>query len=91
VARELVIDFEWHSGDRRIPEMRNFGEDLHGACKEDGWATISLDEIDRATDRLRVSMFSARRVRRIAALISKLLDRHFLTTYAKVSEVAPST
>jgi hypothetical protein len=65
--------------------------DLHGACKEDGWATISLDEIDTATDRLRVTVFSARRVRRIPALINKLLDRHFLTTYVRVSEVAPST
>lgn len=66
--------------------MRNFGEDLYRACKEDGWATISLEEIDRATDRLRVTVFSNRRARRTAGLINRLLHKHFLNDHARVSE-----
>jgi hypothetical protein len=70
-----------------IHRIRNFGEELYHRCRDDGWASISLAEVDRATDQLRVSVRSARRVRRIAQMIDKLLAKHFLSGIAQLSEV----
>jgi hypothetical protein len=89
MARHISISFNWPQDNQRIHEMRNFGEDLYRAFKDDGWAEISLDEIDKATDHLRVTVFSARRARRINAIVNKLLNEHFLAGYATVSVTQP--
>lgn len=86
MARQISITFDWPSNGQQIHQMRNFGEALYRAFKKDGWAEISLDEIDRATDQLRVTVFSVPRTRRATAIINKLLNVHFLADYATVSE-----
>jgi hypothetical protein len=63
-----------------------FGEEPYARCREDGWASISLADVDLATDQLRASVRSARRVRRTARMIEKLLARHFLSDVVRVSE-----
>jgi hypothetical protein len=87
MARQIVIDFTL-GPDRGydIHRIRNFGEDLYRRCREDGWASISIHDVDRATDQLRVSVRSARRVRRIARMITELLEKHFLGNIARLSE-----
>jgi hypothetical protein len=88
MARQIVIDFTL--GPDRVNDIhriRNFGEKLYIQCREDGWASISLADVDRATDQLRVLVRSARRVRRIAQMIEGLLARHFLSDIARLSEL----
>jgi hypothetical protein len=88
VPREIIIDLDAQP-DRHalVHRVRNFGEDLYRACREDGWAEISLAEVDRATNQLIVKVGSARRERRIAAMIQALLAKHFFTGKARVSHV----
>jgi hypothetical protein len=88
MARQIVINFilgPERSSD--IHRIRNFGEDLYRHCHNDGWASISIADVDRPTDRLKVSIRSARRVRRTTQMIEKLLARHFLSNIASLSEV----
>jgi hypothetical protein len=93
MAWEIVIDFTLgadHLSDiRRIQDIgrvRDFGEVLYREFRDDKWASISLNEVDRATDQLRVSVHSARRVRRIGQTINKLLKRHRLNEIARLTE-----
>ena len=88
MARQIVINFILgpdRSSD--IHRIRNFGEDLYRHCRNDGWASISIADIDRATDRVCVSVRSARRVRRTAQMIEKLLVQHCLRDIARLSEI----
>jgi hypothetical protein len=91
VARQIVINFILGS-DRSsdIHRIRNFGEDLYRHCCNDGWASISLADVDRATDQLKVSIRSARRVRRTAQMIEGLLVQHFPSNIASLSELNQS-
>jgi len=87
MAREIVIDFTLGADQLSdISRIRDFGEDIYRQCRDDHWASISLSEVDRATDQLRVSVRSARRVRRIEQMIKKLLVRHRLNEIARLSE-----
>jgi len=91
MPRRIIIDSDAEPDERAlIHRVRNFGEDLFRACREDGWAEISLDEVDRATNQLIVKVGSARRERRIAAMIEALLARHFFTGKARLSHVRES-
>ena len=83
MPRKIVIDFD--VGREDFVRVWQFGEALYHACREDGWAVIALDEVDRATNQLKVSVFSKRRVRRIEKLIHQLLEKHFLGDRARVS------
>jgi hypothetical protein len=88
VARQIVIDFILgpnRSSD--IHRIRNFGEALYRHCRKDGWASISVADVDRAIDQVKVSIRSARRVRRTAQMIEKILVEHFLSDIARLSEV----
>ena len=88
MARQIIINFILgpdRSSD--IHRIRNFGEDLYRLCRNDGWASISIADVDRATNQLRVSIRSARRVRRTGQMIEKLLVQHFLSDVARLSGV----
>jgi hypothetical protein len=88
VLRKIIIEFD-PQPDRYalVHRVRNFGEDLYRVCREDGWAEISLDEVDRATNQLIVKVGSARRERRITAMIEALLAKHFFTGQTRLSHV----
>ena len=88
MTRKIVIDFDAQPDQHvLIHRVRNFGEDLYRACRDDGWAEVSLDEVDRATNQLIVKVGSARRERRIAAMIEALLAKHYFTGKARLSHV----
>lgn len=82
MPRQIIIDFE----PGHIHRMRNFGEALYRATREDGRASIGLEDVDRATTQLRVTVFPPRRLRRTLSMIEKLLERHHLADIARVSE-----
>ncbi len=87
MSREIIIDFDQAAGAPSLThQVRNFGEDLYRACKDDGWASISIEDVERATKQLRVVVRSKRRVRRVISMIDKLLERHFLSSRSRVSE-----
>ena len=86
MARLIIIDSE----PGHIHRMRNFGEALYHALQKNGWGSISLDEIDRATTQLRVAVFPRRSGRQIAQLIQKLLAKHHLAAIACISEQSRS-
>jgi hypothetical protein len=85
---QIIIDFDGgQASPTFVHQLRNFGEDLWRACKQDGWASMVIDDIDRATNQLTVTVLSSRRVRRTVNMTRKLLDDHFLARYARISEV----
>jgi len=88
MAHKIIIDFEPDSDAHSLMHrVRNLGEDLFRACRGDGWASISLEDVDRATNRLVVAVRSARRVRRIAAMIDKLLAEHYFIGKARLTHI----
>jgi hypothetical protein len=82
---EIVIDFDRVS----VHEVRNFGEVLFNAFKDDKPTSVSLSDVDRATDQLRVVVRypSKRRVRTTLKIVTELLEEHLLAGRARVSEV----
>jgi len=87
MSREIVIDFHGEAAQSSLTHrVRNFGEALYHAFMKEGIAAISLEEVDRATTQLRVTVKSARKVRRVSSLIEELLDQHHLAAVARVSQ-----
>jgi hypothetical protein len=87
MPRHILIRFDWPPGDENgyIHEMRNFGEDIWRTLDLDKWAEISIEEVDRASDLLTVTVFSPRHVHRVATIIDKRLRKYRLADYATVS------
>lgn len=82
MARHLiVIDFE----SIHLHVVRNFGESLWREFKEDKWASASLQEADKATAQLRVTVDSTLWLKRTQARVMKLLARHHLDKNSHVS------
>ena len=82
MPHHLVIRFE----PGHIHRIRNFGEELYHALKEDGWGSITLQDIDRATTEMCVAVHVKRRVRRISNLILRMLEKHNLASIASLAE-----
>lgn len=68
-----------------VHQIRNFGEDVWRFAKTEKGAAISLQDIDRATDRLELRINSSRRVRRVVREVERMLAEHFLDDCARVS------
>jgi hypothetical protein len=81
---EIIIDFDGVP----VHQVRNFGEALFDAFKSDKPASVSLAEVDRATDQLRVIVRypSKRRVQSSIKIVGQLLEQHLLATRARVSQ-----
>ncbi|HEV8680948.1 MAG TPA: hypothetical protein VGQ90_16345, partial [Stellaceae bacterium] len=83
---EIVIDFD------AVPvhQARNFVEALFHAFKDDKPASVSLAEVDHATNQLRALVHypSKRRVRSSIKIIERLLEEYLLAAPAHVSENA---
>ena len=75
MAFRLVVEFPSPTHDD-IHRIRNFGEDLFRQFQANAWAEISIDGVDRATDRLIVTVRQRKQVRRVEALIQTTLARH---------------
>ena len=72
----LAIDFQSPTA-TELHRIRNLGEDLFRAFAANRWAEISLDDVDRATDRLVVTVPHRKQLRRVVALLEQMLaDQH---------------
>ena len=69
-----------------IHKIRNYGEDLFHEFSTSPMATIDINAVDRATNRLCVVVTRDRYKTRTVRLIEKVLSRHYLTDIAHISE-----
>ena len=86
MAQRIVIQFDPHP-ERTSHKVWIFAKALWAACRDgsDGWAHMPLGDVDAVTDRLAVTVTSAKRVRRTVKLVEELLREHFLDRCARVS------
>ena len=68
-----------------IHRLRNFGEDLYREFSKSGYAEISLQEIDAATNELRVYVKAKRHLGVVSTFIKKTLEQHNLDQQFTVS------
>ena len=87
----IVIDFdlpaEGFARSSLISRIHDFGEDVWAAYRDSREAHVDLAEIDRATDRICVTTIKNRHVRKVAARIRTMLERHHLDEAARLTEV----
>jgi hypothetical protein len=81
----IIIAFQ-DSGGELIHRVRCFGEDLFREFSRGDKAVIDIHEVDRATNRLSVTLPSTRHFGVVSTFIDKTLKRHGLTDVATVSK-----
>jgi len=69
--------------------LRNLGEEVYGALRED--CAVSLDEIDAATTTFHIREIHKRFVRTAGAIVRDLVVRHHMTEIVTVEEVRETT
>ena len=81
---EIGIDFDSVS----VHQVRNFGEALWDALKDEKPASIALADVDRASNQLRIQIRypSKRRIGSTIRIIEQLLGKHFLLSNARVPQ-----
>ncbi len=78
------VIFSHAEGDAFIHQFRNFGEDVWRVFRDDKRIDVSLDEIDRCTDRFEVSAKRAF-LRRVIQRTQPILKRQFMEDRVVVS------
>ena len=78
MARCILISFD---PEAEIHRVRNYAEALSRSVPEIA-SCLSMDEADRATDRLVITAIPARRLKRVLAFAARLLADHHLDTEA---------
>jgi hypothetical protein len=85
MARHIVIQFDFGPGHNPdIHRVRNFNDDLYYLAPNDEWMSFSLDQLDKLTGQ-RITVKSARRVRRVMAKIERLIEEHGFAGIARPS------
>jgi hypothetical protein len=86
VPRTISIVFRDPDDPQLISRIRNLGEDLYRAFGKNGQATMDIEEIDRATDTLRVSLAASRHLGTVMKFINSALRHHHLDNVAEVKK-----
>jgi hypothetical protein len=95
--RRVVIEFEFPQDEQMVSEqdlvsrVRNLGEDLFREFSRNGQAILSLHEVDRAINRLSLTLSSNRHTGSVLRFINKQLTRHNLADIAHISSLEPHT
>jgi hypothetical protein len=89
MARQIVLDFDPDPHDPAFSKVWHFGGELYGILRSDGWASVPIEEVDKATRQLKVTVHSKRRVRRVSSMIEHLLDKHYLRDRTRISVITP--
>lgn len=87
MSRLIIINFGPKAD---VHRLRNFGEALYHMVRDFGGTSISLADIDKATNQLVVAVSSKRKVRRLTSEIEKLLDRHGFAEQAHIALADPT-
>ena len=94
--RQIVIEFKFPldkqmvSDQSLVARVRNLGEDLFREFSRNGQAILGLDDVDRAIDRLSITLSSNRHTGSVLRFINKQLARHNLANIAHVSKLEPA-
>ena len=83
--KRIVFTFERLADQTHIHRLRNFGEDLFHAFRNDRHVLVDLDEIDRATERFSILVKHNRQLRRILQAVDPVTARHFPDRIAAIS------
>ena len=95
--RQIHIDFQYPQDQRLVSEqslvarVRALGEDLFREFSPNGKANLCIDEVDKAIDRLSLSVTSTRHIGEVIRFINNKLVRHKLADVARVSRIEAST
>jgi hypothetical protein len=90
-ARQIVIEFDFGAGNQPdIHRVRNFNDSLYYMARQHDSMVFSLDQIDK-TNGQRVTVKSARRLRRVSAKIEKFIEDHGFVGIARLSVVNSPT
>jgi len=89
MPRQIVIEFDFGADKKSdIHRVRNFNDSLYYMANQDEWMSFALDQIDKITGQ-RVTVKSARRLRRVSAKIEKLIEEHGFIGIARLYVVNP--
>jgi hypothetical protein len=94
--RRIVIEFEFPQDEQLVSEqslvarVRDLGEDLFREFSQNGQAILSLYGVDRAINRLSLTLSSNRHTGSVLRFINKQLARHNLADIAHVSKLEPT-
>ena len=80
----IIFDIANDSYGDLISRIRNLGEELYREFEETQQASMSIDEVDRAVDRLSLHVITSRHLGDVMALVKKTLERHNLADRATV-------
>jgi hypothetical protein len=86
MPRTIVIQFSGVTDSGLIHRVRNLGEDLYREFKSNGQAAVDIDEVDRATDTLRVTLAASRHLGAVLNFIKTALRQHHLDKIAEVKK-----
>jgi hypothetical protein len=95
--RRIVIEFHFPQDEQVASEqslvsrVRNLGEDLFREFSRNGQAILSLHDVDRAIDRLSLTLSSNRHTGSVLRFVNKQLVRHHLADIAHISRLEPAT
>lgn len=84
MPRRFRIVFDHAGLPASIHRVRNFGEALFLMARNRKTIICSLDEIDRATNTIFLTVRSANKARRVVAEVEKLLSTHGFEGHAKI-------
>ena len=73
MSRTLKVRLTMESPDL-VHDFRNFGEDVYGALGHE--CSVSIDEIDAATQEFHLREIPKRKVRTVAAMVHKLVENY---------------
>ena len=90
MASQITVHFDGASKvDQLVHRIRNWGEELYLGLRDERWAFVSMDDIDRATDRIAVVVFHARDLNKVRSAIDATLASHMLNLNARVEVSSP--
>ena len=95
--RRIVIEFEFPQDEQLVSErslvsrVRNLGEDLFREFSRNGQAILSLHDVDRAINRLSLTLSNNHYRGSVLRFINKQLARHNLADIAHISVLELTT
>jgi hypothetical protein len=89
MPRQIIIECDYGSGEQPpFSRVLDFNEALFRLARGDKWMSFPLSEIDKTTGQC-VHVKSARRLRRVSAVIEKLIEDHNLEGIIRLTVVSP--
>jgi hypothetical protein len=86
MPRIITIQFSGADDRALVHRIRNLGEDLYREFQNNGQATMDIAKVDRATDRLQITLAASRHLGAVMNFIKSALRQHHLEQVAEVTK-----